>query len=158
MNKHQRYGVLAITISLLAALIAIPVLAAAPLAIHIEVPATINQTEPDPFTASGPAVDAGAVCASGLSEDLSVVIASNPPGGNTRILRVLKRFTCGDGTGTFDLSMTVQLDLVTYETTALWRIIGGTGDYAGLRGNGSLVGTPIVPGSSILDVYDGMVR
>ena len=69
----------------------------------------------------------------------------------------MKQFVCDDGSGSFDVSMVVRLDLTTSYTTAQWRIVGGTGDYAYLRGNGSLIGTPIVPGSSIDDVYDGML-
>jgi hypothetical protein len=54
--------------------------------------------------------------------------------------------------------MVVHLDNNTSYTTARWRISGGTGDYTGLRGRGSLAGTPILPGTSIYDVYDGQVN
>jgi hypothetical protein len=103
-------------------------------------------------------VSAGALCPAGISTDLSVVVVSEPPGGATRILKVIKRFACEDGSGTFDVALLVNLDLTTHETTARWRIVEGTGDYAGLHGGGTLVGTPIVPGASIFDVYDGRIN
>ena len=127
-------------------------LAAPPLGLHIEVTEYIN-TSGEAFAASGPAVDAGIVCASGTVNDVSVVVNGNPSSG-FRTLHVLKRFNCNGG-GTFDVKMKVRLDLTTNATTARWNIVSGTGAYAGLKGNGSLVGNPIVPGTSILDVYDG---
>ena len=56
------------------------------------------------------------------------------------------------------MKLVVNLDLATHETTAQWKIVGGTGDYVGLHGNGNLIGAPIVPGSSIFDVYDGTIH
>ena len=130
--------------------------AAQPLAIHIEVDEIIA-TSGEPFAASGPAVDAGLVCPSGTVEDLSTKV-SGPPAGAFSILHVLKHFNCEDASGTFDIALTVKLNNSTHYTTASWRIVAGTGDYAGLHANGSLAGTPIVPGDSIHDVYDGMVH
>jgi len=131
-------------------------LAAQPLAIHIEVDEIIA-TSGEAFAASGPAVDAGLVCPSGTVEDLSTKV-SGPPAGAFSILHVLKRFNCEDASGTFDIALTVKLNNSTHYTTASWRIVAGTGDYAGLHANGLLAGTPIVPGVSIQDVYDGMVH
>ena len=51
-----------------------------------------------------------------------------------------------------------MLDQTDGTTTANWRVIGGTGDYAMLHGNGKLVGTPIVLGASILDLYTGQLH
>lgn len=133
-----------------------PALAAPPKSLHIEVPATIDP-DGDPFTASGPAVEAGLVCASGVATDLDVAVTS-PPGQAFRILRVLKQFACAGSGGTFDVKLVVKLDLTTQETTANWNIVGGTGAYSGLHGNGKLVGVPIVFGQSILDKYDGQVH
>jgi hypothetical protein len=84
------------------------------------------------------------------------LISSNP-----RFIRllILKEFICGDNnSNTFLIRMTVRLDNTTLETTARWSFEGGTGAFAALRGRGTLVGTPIVPGVSIHDVYDGAVR
>lgn len=130
--------------------------AAPPLNLHIEVNEFIN-TSGESFLATGPAVDAGVVCPSGTVDDVSTVV-SGAPGGSLSILHVLKHFTCGDLSGTFDVRLVVRLDNVTHETTASWMIVGGTGAYASLHGNGSLAGTPIVPGTSIHDAYDGKVH
>lgn len=127
------------------------VLAAPPASVHIEVSETMGIPSPDPFTATG------ALCPEGTVYDVSST-SSGPPGGTFRIIRADKHFECADGSGTFDVTMVVYLDLVTHQTTATWRITGGTGDYADLHGNGTLVGTPIVPGASIYDVYDGYVH
>ena len=132
------------------------VVAVPPAPLHIEVLEYPGDSAPVPFTASGAAVDAGLVCAAGTVVDVSVT--SNDPSGPFQILQVLKRFTCGDGSGTFDIKMVVKLDLATHDTTARWQIAGGTGVYAGLKGQGSLIGMSIVPGISIQDSYDGKVH
>jgi hypothetical protein len=67
-------------------------------------------------------------------------------------------FACADGSGTFDIDMNVKLENATGNTTANWNVAGGTGVYANLKDNGSLVCTAIVQGTSILDVYDGQVH
>jgi hypothetical protein len=132
------------------------VFAAPPLDVHIQVDELIAGLGVDePFTASGPAVDAELICAAGMVQDVSVS-TSGDFHAPYRIIRVLKRFTCG--TDTFDVNMVVRLDTTTYETTASWRIVSGTGDYASLRGSGSLVGTPIVEGESIQDDYYGSLH
>lgn len=132
------------------------VFAAPPLDVHIQVDELISGIGVDePFTASGSAVNAGLICAVGLVQDVSVS-TSGAPSAPYRIIQVLKRFTCADGT--IDVSMVVQLDLTTNYTTASWRVVSGTGNYAGLRGSGSLVGTPIVAGESIRDDYYGSLH
>ena len=142
--------------SLLLAVTVSTVFAASPLNVHIEVAELIGGLGVnEPFTASGAAVDNGVICASGMVQDVSVS-TSGAPSAPYRNIQVLKRFTCG--TDTFDVRMVVKLDLATNFTTASWSIVGGTGVYADLRGRGSLVGTPIDPGSSIFDVYDGSVH
>lgn len=140
--------------ALLIVLVALPVLAASSLEVHIEVPTTLDSTDVDEFTASGPAVDEGLICNAGFVIDLSGEMVN--PHGPIRILRLIKQFQCDEGT--FDVYLVVRLNIVDGTTTASWKIIGGTGDYAGLFGNGKLVGTPLVNGDSILDIYDGKVR
>jgi hypothetical protein len=128
-----------------------------PAPLHVEVLEYPGSAIPEPFLASGAAVDGGMVCAAGTVVDVS--ITSNQPAGPFRILQVLKRFTCDDASGTFDIKMVVKLDLATNDTTARWQIVGGTGDYAGLKGHGSLIGLSNLPGEySILDHYDGKVH
>ncbi|MFC2108878.1 hypothetical protein ACFLS5_05390 [Candidatus Bipolaricaulota bacterium] len=155
---NRKFSVLVVAFSI--ALAVVPVMAAPPLNVHIEVP-TIIEALPDPtsdnFTATGPAVDAGLMCSTGEVFNLSIIV-SGPPGGTFSILRVLKHFVCDDGSGTFDVKMVVRLDLTTNETIAHWRVVGGTGAYVGLHGNGKLIGIPIAPGSSILDIYDGRMH
>ena len=130
--------------------------AAPPLDVRIVVNETFNGLGVDePFTASGSAVTSGYFCASGMVQDVNVSV-SGADNASFRTIQVLKRFTCADGT--IDISMVVHLDLDTNETTARWRVVSGTGNYADLRGSGSLEGTPIEPGFSIQDVYNGSLH
>jgi hypothetical protein len=132
------------------------VFAAPPMDVHIAVDELIAGIGVDePFTASGLAVDAGLICAAGMVQDVSVA-TSGAPSAPFRIIQVLKRFSCGDGT--FDVNMVVRLDTATHYTTASWRVVSGTGAYADMDGNGSLEGTPIVPGTSIHDDYYGSLH
>ena len=130
--------------------------ASPPLDLHIAVDEVIA-TSGETFFASGDAVVDGAVCATGTVDDINTVV-NGAPGGSVSILHVLKRFYCADSTGTFDVRLVVKLDNVTHYTTASWKIVDGTGAGASLKGNGSLAGTPIDPGVSIHDVYDGQVH
>jgi hypothetical protein len=154
-NRMKKKTAVLFVVVLTLSVFVLPAYAARPLDLHIEVAENIN-TSGESFAASGSAVDAGLVCATGNVYDASYSI-SGPAGGSIRIIHVLKHFVC-DGGGTFDLMMLVHLDLNTYYTTARWSVAGSTGDYAGLHGAGSLLGTPIVPGESVMDVYDGMVH
>jgi len=130
--------------------------AAAPLALHIEVDEVFTQ-DSETFTASGQAVESGLVCGTGAVSESSFV-GRGRHGANVLILFVTKHFTCGDDSGSFDIKMVVLLDNTTSYTTASWHVAGGTGDYEKLVGSGSLVGTPIVLGVSIHDVYDGQIH
>jgi hypothetical protein len=53
--------------------------------------------------------------------------------------------------------MVVKLDNITGMTTAHWKFVNGSGAYASLKGHGTLVGTPTIPGQ-IYDVYDGFAH
>ena len=130
------------------------VIAAAPAPVHIEVDEQFGIGSSDPFIASGVAVDNGLICASGTVTDIDN--RANDPKGPFRIIWALKRFDCGDGI--FDLEMVVRLDLSTRNTTARWRIIEGTGAYASLKGQGSLIGISHYPEDGILDIYDGKLH
>ncbi len=120
------------------------VFAAQPLAIHIEVLEYLDFCFNEPFTASGPAVDDGIVCASGTVVDLDIKTKTFRP--LYKRLWITKRFYCGDASGTFDVDMVVRLHEITGFTTAHWKVVDGTGDYVKLHGNGKLVGTPVVLG------------
>lgn len=157
MTKKVRMATHSVLIAFVLTAIAVSaVFAAPPLDVHIQVDELIGGLGVDePFTASGSAVDAGLICAAGMVQDVSVS-TSGAASAPFRVIQVLKRFTCGDGT--FDIRMVVHLDLATNTTTARWRVVSGTGDYVDLHGNGSLVGTPIVPGASIHDDYYGRMH
>ena len=142
---------------LLILLTAVPAMAAPPLEMHIEVTATIDPADADPFTASGPAADAGLLCPNGDVYDLEIN-ASGPPEGSFINLRVLKHFVCADGSGTFDVKLNAKVDFVAGGTTGNWVIVNGTGDYVGVHGSGKLTGIVIVLGESILDIYDGQMH
>jgi len=109
------------------------------------------------FVATGPAVDAGLVCPSGTEVDPEVIVR-NTAGGRFTILKILKSFTCEDGSGTFDVRMTVKL-FPDGTTTANWKVVAGTGNYTALRGHGTLVGTP-PPNTTgeIIDEYFGKMK
>ena len=151
----NRKLVLSVLIALLTVgLVVMPAMAMKPLKVHIEVPEDIA-TGPDPFVASGPAVDAGVLCAGGTVVDNYINYGPTP--GPFQILYVSKTFTCANGSDTFDVYMVVKLNTTTSYTKAKWQIVGGTGAYTGLQGKGKLVGIPYVPGGegTILDIYDG---
>ena len=155
MLKKNRFFVI-LTCVLLLAINVTTALAAPPLAIHIEVLEWIGSSSTEPFTATGPAVDDELVCGTGMVEDLAV--SGNNPGGPFQTLWVVKRFHCDDTSGTFDVKMVVKLDNATHDTTANWKIIGGTVNYVNLKGNGKLVGISNFPVTSILDIYNGKVH
>jgi hypothetical protein len=146
-----------LVVAIFIVLTAVPAMAAQPLEVQIEAPSTIDPEDADPFQAVGPAVDDGLLCASGEVFDLSGQ-ASGPPEGSRLNIKVVKRFVCADGSGTFDVKLIAKLDLTTGETTGSWVVAGGTGKFAALHGSGQLSGFPIEPGVSILDVYDGKMH
>ena len=152
MNK--KIGVL--MVGLLVVLAAVPGLAAKPLAVHIASLTTIGIGNVDNFTATGPAVTAGYITSTGQVETTSVVQIADPPGPLV-ILVATKEFSSSP-VDRFDLWMKIKLDLATGYTTARWRILGGTGVYAGLRGRGTLYGVPDILGVTIWDYYDGKLQ
>lgn len=133
------------------------VIAAVPLDLHIEVTENIPPDEAV-FVASGTAVESGLICERGMVFTESTIVHGSPEHSGIQILNVDKHFVC-DADNTFDINMKVKLDTITGMTTAHWKITGGTGDYANLKGNGSLIGTPHVPDDDqIDDVYEGKVH
>jgi hypothetical protein len=93
------------------------------------------------FTASSP------FCASGTFEDLTNDYLNSS--GDTRT------YTCADGSGTI---VTEQETWYEHKSpyTSTWRILRGTGGYAGLRGKGSFVGEPPLTGSNDGDDPSGV--
>jgi hypothetical protein len=113
------------------------------------------------FTATGPAVDSGAMCPGGTVLDvfgkLAPKMGQSPNGFN---MQIVNEFTCGDGTGTFMIKLQVH---ITYYPTFNWVVVGGTGDYEDLRGNGDGYGDhPLFNGApvpiGVWDVYEGKLH
>ena len=148
MKRAFRTRSIALLLGLILVLLSATIaFAAPPLPVHIEVDEVIGGSG-EPFTATGP------VCPTGFVDELGFS-QYGPPQGTFSFLNVGKRFTCWDGSGTFDIQMKVKLNNVTGFTTAHWKFAGGTGVYANLKGNGTLVGDPTLAVNDILDIYDG---
>jgi hypothetical protein len=86
------------------------------------------------FDASGAAVGAGLICASGTFVDTGLAFHGFQSGHGVQIY-VAKTFTC-PGSGTFDVKMQINANPDGTETFG-WSITGGSGAYANLRGAGS---------------------
>jgi len=106
----------------------------------------------DAFAAHGPAVELEVFPASG---SVSTGPYDWPPPKANRDVTMVKYFVCAGGT--FDIELRVRYDESTGNTTGHWKVINGTGDYASLRGSGTLTGTLDSSGTAILDRYLGRV-
>jgi len=104
-----------------------------------------------PFTASGPAVDAGFVCPVGTVDDLSGSLIETRQGWTGQFV---KEFTCTDGSGSFVVKLQVRLDK--RGDNFSWTVLSGTDRYASLRGAGSGFGIGFEGG--VEDYYAGQVR
>ena len=153
-QMRKALAVLVSTLTLVA-MAAVPVAAAPPLDVSITAIEMLPLTEGGSFVASGPAVDAGLMCATGTTTN---GLVGPTHGTNPVRFRVNKTFHCDGSSDTFTLQLRVVLDLNTGHTTANWKVLAGTGPYSSLKGHGTLVGTPIVPGESITDVYTGSMH
>jgi hypothetical protein len=127
-----------------------------PLAVNFEVPTEFGPggTGPSfgPFTATGPAVNAGLICPSGDTIDIygRGTGFRSVTGVN---FHIVKRFTCADGSGDLLVKLEVRVDQKGDNFN--WMIIEGTGDYDNLHGTGKGVG--ISADYSVLDLYEGVV-
>jgi len=145
MKRSNRVLVLAALAALVAATTAVaPVAAGSPQAVSITSPMHFNQGEfnTGTFTAEGAAVDSGLICESGDVVDTRIIFAGGQSNRGAQI-PVRKTFSCPGG----DLFIKIQvhLDFESSTETFTWVVLGGTGDYAGVRGSGS--GTTISDGS-----------
>lgn len=151
MNHRIIGGVAVLATALGMAGVGSEALATPPADVHIEVP-TLFSDAPVPFTATGPAVAGGVVCAAGSVQTL----AQSGTGGSQAGINfhVLKEFTC-EGGGTFQIKLEVRFDRK--GDNFRWVIMNGTGPYASLRGSGSGIGLPLPDENlaGVLDVYDG---
>jgi hypothetical protein len=66
-----------------------------------------------------------------------------------------KIMTCSDGSGTFTIRVDAATRFGSPTDQGGWSVLGGTGDYEGLKGGGNLVGTYVEDG--IIDLYTGLV-
>lgn len=113
------------------------------------------------FTATGPAVDSGAMCEEGIVADvygkMAPKMGQSPNGFN---MQIVKEFTCDDESGTFFIKLQVR---ITDYPVFNWVVVGGTGDYEDLKGNGDGYGAyPLPIGSpdpiGVWDVYEGKLH
>jgi hypothetical protein len=142
--RTRRIGV---TIGLLASLLAAPTASAAPLVTVITV--DVNFTGSETFTATG-----GVVCPSGTAvTDPIFAAGGGRQGRGVFAFHLIKTLTCDDGSGTIAIRVDAATAPRSPGTLGGFAVVGGTGDYSGLHGAGSLVGTSQPTG--ILDVYTG---
>jgi hypothetical protein len=135
---------------------AVPVLATPALGATIESHVTFNPDGPNYgwFVASGPAVGAGTLCASGTFVDTGIKFAGFQSPRGVVQLQVFKTFTCDSG-GTFDVKMQIQANFGTGHEAFEWTITGGTGAYAGLHGAGT--GTTVPTDTGNINTYTGLL-
>jgi len=146
---------IAVVLAILFVAVAAPVGATTPSGVNIEVESSLLG-DPGPFVASGPAVDDGLICDTGIVVEDSLRVAGVSPTGFN--WQGIKHFTCDDGSGEFFVNLQARIDF-RKGTTFNWNVINGTGDYEKLHGAGSgigIYGVPCgVPEQCVLDLYDG---
>lgn len=126
------------------------------LAVHIEVETSFisEGISGGPFTATGPAVDAGLICPTGDTIDVLTAAMGYQSPGDSLSLFVVKEFTCENGDAFF-VKLEVRLDQRGDHYS--WATNKGTGDYAFLRGAGRGYGDEPEGDYDVLDVYNGYV-
>jgi hypothetical protein len=140
-------GALVLSIALVA-----PATAASPQRVTIVSHVTFVDGGPNfgDFVASGPAVDSGAICASGTFVDTGIKFSGFQSDRGVVQLQVLKAFTC-DGSGdTFSIKLQIQANFDTGIETFSWVAMDG------LRGSGRGSTVPEPPTGNI-NTYQGFV-
>jgi len=104
--------------------------------------------------------DSAELCSSGTTSEPHGVAVRE--GQRLVTFELDKLFTCADGSGTFTLRLRAWWLPCATANRGVWYVVGGTGDYAELRGHGHLVGT-YVPGpcddaEAVVDSYRGQMR
>jgi len=94
----------------------------------------------------------GAFCPAGEAASFDTWVT----GRGANVFHLTKVFTCSDGTGTLEIRLDAPFIGALDGTTGGWRVIGGTGDYAGAKGGGHIAGVGNPTG--IVDTYAGVVR
>jgi hypothetical protein len=108
------------------------------------------------FVASGDAVDTGLICATGTFVDTGLRFAGFQSDRGIIQLQVVKEFTCDDTSGTFIVKLQIQANFDTGIESFTWAVLGGTGDYASLRGAGNGSTVPNLPIGNI-NTYVGFL-
>ena len=162
MGTSLRIGRLAVAVTILGLSLAMagPAMAAKPTGVHIESHMNFN---PDGFNfgdfeASGPAVDAGLMCASGTVDDVRIIFAGGQSGQKAQI-PVWKVFTCDDDSGQLLIKILVHLDFETSTETFSWVVLDGNGAYGDVHGSGggSTVSDGSDPQTGNFNFYDGFL-
>jgi hypothetical protein len=91
----------------------------------------------------------------GSAQSTAWISGGGRNGGGTLVFHVGKVFTCTDGSGTLSIELNAPNNRGQGGTTGGWTVVGGTGDYAGARGGGSIMGAGTQTG--ILDQYEGTI-
>jgi hypothetical protein len=110
----------------------------------------VNFITGETFTATG-----GVVCDSGVAVTDPVFVKGG--GRQDRgifTFHLIKTLTCDDGSGSFQILVNASQTPTTPGTIGGFAVVGGDGDYSGLNGAGSLIGTSLSE-TEILDVYTG---
>jgi hypothetical protein len=151
----MRHGRSALVIGALAALLFAPtVAAAAPPVTTITIDVQFGSADPkEPFWATG-----GVVCETGYAITDPVFAAGfGRMGRGVGTFHLIKTLYCDDGSGTFQIRVDAATAPTSPGTIGGFAVVGGTGEYVGLHGAGSLLGTSTGGGSGILDVYTGIL-
>jgi len=144
----MRRTILAVAL-LAAAVVVVPALAAPPTAVTFTV---VEQFDPPGGTFTS---DGSVVCASGTTSNQTFETGFQSDRGV--IFHVRKTIDCDDGSGTFTLQLQARAGFNVGDMTyGPWSVLGGTGDYTGLRGRGTVTGT-FSPGG-VIDLYEGWLQ
>jgi hypothetical protein len=120
---------------------------AVPIGLPVQIVAhTSFLTEESPFEATIPGCESGTV----VNGD---VFATGTPWGG--VFNGTKVFTCAGGDSGFTLRLKARFGST--GSTGSWTVVSGSGDYAGLKGSGSLVGIPVSE-DQLDDIYTGSIR
>jgi hypothetical protein len=136
-----------LVVTILATVVGVPPAVAAPP--QTQTFTVVEQFEPESgeFTSDG-----SVVCASGTTSNNT--FGSGFQSDRGVIFHVRKTITCDDGSGTFILQLQARLGFNVGDMTfGPWVVLSGTGDYANLRGAGTVTGTQTEGG--VTDVYVG---
>lgn len=114
---------------------------------------SITSLQEGAFTATG-----RSLCQAGQASTPFAAVSRTYPDGSLDLV-VVKRFTCDDGSGRFEMTLHVRLRLLspgTFENTFRWMISAGTGRYEDLEGFGTGAGVARDSGE-LVDFYTGRI-